>query len=106
MAFSKRATVTVLAASLTVFTTGAFAQEPATSLNCLKMSKQVKDAMAHHAPGPTLDAAAKDQEIGTSYCTKGFYKAGMARYDAALKLMGGSSAASSSTNAAGENSQS
>lgn len=96
MAFSKRATVTVLALSLGIFTTGAFAQEPATSLNCLKMSKQVKEAMAHQTPGPTVDAAAKDEDVGTSYCTKGFYKAGMERYDAALKLMGGSSAASSS----------
>ncbi|HTO42369.1 MAG TPA: hypothetical protein VL026_15460 [Rhizomicrobium sp.] len=96
MAFSKRATVTVLAASLGIFTTGAFAQEPATSLNCLKMSKQVKDAMAHQTPGPAVDAAANEHKVGTTYCTKGFYKAGIARYEAALKLMGGSSTASSS----------
>jgi|GEM_PF-3412718 len=97
MNYIKFATVTLLATSLGTFAATASAQEPATSLNCLKMSHQVKEALARDAQSPAMQAATQEQKIGTELCTKGAYKNGMAHYETALKLIGGGTAADSTS---------
>lgn len=90
---SQIATAIVLAGGIAAADTAA-ASEPATSLNCLKMSKKVKDALYNHPGGSAHDAAEKELKKGTDYCTKGFYKGGIAHFEAALKIIGASGTAS------------
>lgn len=100
MNYIKFATVTLLATGLGTFAVTASAQEPATSLNCLKMSHQVKEALARDAQSPAVQAATQEQKIGTEFCTKGAYKNGIQHFEAALKLIGnGTAASTTSTNA-------
>lgn len=94
MSISKIAAAMLVAGGIAAFGTSATASEPATSLNCLKMSKQVKDALYTHQEGSAHDAAAAELKTGSDYCMKGFYKAGLEHYQAALKIVGGSATAS------------
>jgi hypothetical protein len=94
MSIFKIASAMLVAGGIAAFGTGAAASEPATSLNCLKMSKQVKDALYTHREGAAHDAAEKELKEGSTLCMKGFYKAGMSHYEAALKAIGGSATAS------------
>lgn len=93
MSISKIAAAILVAGGVAAYGTSATASEPATSLNCLKMSKQVKDALYTHQQGAAYDSAVQEQKTATDYCTKGFYKAGMSHYEAALKIIGGSATA-------------
>jgi len=54
----------------------------------------VKDALYNHPSGAAHDAAEQELSKGQSLCVKGFYKAGMDRYEAALKTIGSSATAS------------
>ena len=93
---SKIATAILVAGGVAAFSASASAtaSEPATSLNCLKMSKQVKDALYNHPAGTAHDTAEQELKTGGDYCMKGFYKAGMAHYEAALKAIGSNATAS------------
>ena len=94
MSVSKIASAILIAGGIAAFSTNAMANEPATSLNCLKMSKQVKDALYNHPAGAAHDAAQQELDKGSTLCMKGFYKGGMEHYEAALKAIGGSASAS------------
>ncbi len=93
MSISKIAAAILIVGSVAAYGTSATANEAATSLNCLKMSKQVKDALYTHQQGSAYDSATQEQKTGADYCMKGFYKAGMSHYEAALKIIGGSATA-------------
>jgi hypothetical protein len=94
MSISKIVSAMLVAGGIAAFGTSAVASEPATSLNCLKMSKQVKDALYTHPTGSAHDAAEQELKAGSDLCMKGYYKAGMSHYEAALKAIGGSATAS------------
>jgi hypothetical protein len=94
MSITKIAAAMLVAGGIASFGSSAGASEPATSLTCLKMSKQVKDALRTHQDGPAHDTAAQELKTGGDYCMKGFYKAGIARYEAALKAIGSTASAS------------
>jgi len=94
MSLSKIAAAMLIAGGIAAYGSSAVASEPATSLNCLKMSKQVKDALYNHPTGSAHDAAEQELKQGADYCMKGFYKAGMTHYEAALKAIGASATAS------------
>lgn len=94
MSISKIAAAILIAGGVAAYGTSATANEPATSLNCLKMAKQVKDALYNHPAGAAHDAAEQELNKGQSLCMKGFYKGGMERYEAALKAIGSSATAS------------
>ena len=94
MSIYKIASAILVAGGIAAFGTNAMASEPATSLNCLKMSKQVKDALYTHQSGSAHETAEQELKAGSDLCMKGFYKAGMSHYEAALKAIGGSATAS------------
>ena len=94
MSISKIAAAMLVAGGIAAFGTSAIASEQATSLNCLKMSKQVKDALYNHPAGTAHDTAEQELKTGGDYCMKGYYKAGMAHYEAALKAIGSNATAS------------
>jgi hypothetical protein len=54
----------------------------------------VKDALYTHQTGSAHDAAEQELKAGSDLCMKGYYKAGMSHYEAALKSIGGSATAS------------
>ena len=94
MSISKIAAAILVAGGVAAYgASTAAASEPATSLNCMKMSKQVKDALLTHQQDAAHDSAVQEQKTATDYCTKGFYKAGMSHYEAALKIIGGGATA-------------
>ncbi|HEY4124055.1 MAG TPA: hypothetical protein VGM36_05540 [Rhizomicrobium sp.] len=93
MSISKIAAAMLIAGGVAAYGTSATANEAATSLNCMKMSKQVKDALYSHPQFSAHDAAEQEQKTGADYCMKGFYKAGMTHFEAALKIIGGSATA-------------
>ena len=93
MSISKIAAAILVAGGVAAYGTSATANEAATPLSCMKISKQVKDALATHQQGSAFESATQEQKTGADYCMKGFYKAGMSHYEAALKLIGGSATA-------------
>jgi hypothetical protein len=93
MTIFKIAAAVVIAGGIAAFGTGAAASEPATSINCLKMSKQVKDALYTHQAGAAHDAAERELKTGNDYCMRGYYKGGMEHLQTALKTLGGSATA-------------
>lgn len=93
MTISKIAAAIVVAGGIAAYGTSATASEPATSINCLKMSKQVKDALYTHQGGAAHDTAEQELKTGSDYCMRGYYKGGMEHLQTALKTLGASATA-------------
>jgi hypothetical protein len=94
MSYSKITAALLIAATATLLGVGAYASETPSVSGCLKISKQVKDALETHQQGSTYDAAKAEQKSGNEFCTNGLYKSGIAHYQAALKIVGASASSS------------
>ncbi|MBU6442815.1 MAG: hypothetical protein KGI68_15310 [Alphaproteobacteria bacterium] len=55
--------------------------------SCLTAAKQVRTALDANKTSPNYDAAMSHRNNGLLACNSGFYKMGVAHYDAALKLL-------------------
>jgi hypothetical protein len=94
MSISKIAAAILIAGGVAAASTAASASEAPTSLNCLKMSKQVKDALDSHQTGAAHENAVAEQRAGVEFCSKGLYQIGINHYEAALKIIGANASAS------------
>jgi len=56
--------------------------------DCITMAKQVATALETATPGTATDQAKTEADAGRSYCASRMYKQGVARYSAALQLLG------------------
>ena len=72
----------VLAAS------SSLAQEPANTIGCLHLSKQVASALGSNPQSPNYKAAVDEQSAGRQYCLSGVYTLGIAHYEKALNYLG------------------
>ena len=56
--------------------------------DCLKMDKQVAQALSEAQPSEAKTAAEANATAGRSYCLSSMYKKGVDRYAQALQLLG------------------
>ena len=70
----------------------------ATSGSCIKTADQVRSALKQNQHSQNYDSAEKLQQAGLQFCNAGMYRIGMARYSAALKLLGAGKAAGTTAN--------
>jgi hypothetical protein len=87
MSFNKSIAAITLASSL-LAATGSFAQEPANTIGCLHLSKQVASALEANQQSPNYKAAADEQSAGRQFCLSGVYTLGVAHYEKALNYLG------------------
>ncbi len=64
------------------------AQEPANTIGCLHLSKQVASALQDNQQSPNYKAAADEQSAGRQFCLSGVYTLGVAHYEKALNYLG------------------
>lgn len=87
MSYAKfAAAAIVIAGGLTAFASGAMAGEEATFAGCAKLARQAKNALANQSNAN--EDAQKQLQAAADYCRRGYYKAGVAHYEAALKTLG------------------
>jgi len=87
MSFNKSVAVVVLASSMLTASSG-LAGEPANTIGCLHLSKQVASALEANQRSPNYKAAADEQSAGRTYCQSGVYTLGVAHYEKALSYLG------------------
>jgi hypothetical protein len=87
MSFRKSLTAIALASG-TLAASSSFAQEPANTIGCLHLSKQVASALEANQQSPNYKAAADEQSAGRQYCLSGVFTLGMAHYEKALSYLG------------------
>jgi len=85
-----RKTITVASAALFcsgLALTGAQADDASLS-QCRDLAQQVRTALDGNQQNPNYYDANRAQRSGQDFCAHGFYKTGVANYQAALKLLG------------------
>ena len=87
MSFSKSIAAIALVSS-TLVASSSFAQEPANTIGCLHLSKQVASALQSNQQSPNYKAAADEQSAGRQFCLSGVYTLGVAHYEKALSDLG------------------
>jgi hypothetical protein len=93
MPFTKLFATTLVAASVSVFGAGAYASETPSFSTCLKMARQVSQAIDAHQDSKDIQKAKQQLRAGKGFCANGLYKTGISRYASALKLIGASAGA-------------
>jgi hypothetical protein len=88
MSTSKSIAVIALASGVAFAASGSLAQEPANTVGCLHLSKQVASALEANQQSPNYRAAADEQSAGRTYCLSGVYTLGVAHYEKALNYLG------------------
>ena len=88
MLTKKIAIALTLSAGVALAVTGVAAAEPANTLGCLHMSKQVSTALDANQSSPNYQSARSELYAGKQFCLSGLYSDGMSRYANALKLLG------------------
>jgi len=92
-----RITIASLVAAPTfAFTARANASETPSLSNCLKMERQVKDAIDANQQSASITQAKAEACAGREFCTTGLYKSGITHYASALKLIGADKGAAAS----------
>jgi len=79
-----------LSAGVALAVSGVSAAEPANTLGCLHMSKQVSSALDANQQSANFQTAKSELDAGKQFCMSGLYTEGMARYAHALQLLGAS----------------
>lgn len=87
MRFNKSIAAITLASGV-LAASSSFAQEPANTIGCLHLSKQVSGALESNQQSPNYKAAADEQSAGRQYCLSGVYTLGVAHYEKALGYLG------------------
>jgi hypothetical protein len=85
-----------VAASAFALTATANASETPSLSNCLKMERQVKDAIDANQQSASITQAKAEARAGREFCTTGLYKSGITHYASALKLIGADKGAAAS----------
>ncbi len=80
-----------LSAGIALAVTGVAAAEPANTLGCLHMSKQVSSALDANPQSANYQTAKSELDAGRQFCMSGLYTEGLQRYAHALQLLGASS---------------
>lgn len=62
--------------------------DPADSQSCLRLDRQVGDALSNHADSANHSQAMRERFEGQRACRSGYYETGMHRYAEALQLLG------------------
>ncbi len=87
--FSKKlAAVAFLAAGMSLAAAGMAVAQPANTVGCIHLSKQVSDALDAHASSDNYKAARDEQSVGQRACLDGRYSVGISHYSKALEMLG------------------
>jgi len=88
MRFRKSIATIALATGVALAASNSVAQEPANTVGCLHLSKQVASALEANQQSPNYKAASDEQSAGRTYCQSGVYALGIAHYEKALGYLG------------------
>jgi len=77
-----------LIGGITLSSSGALAQEPASMDGCLHMSKKVSEALTASQNSPGYKTAQDERRNGQAFCAQGFYARGISSYEHALSDLG------------------
>ncbi len=87
--FSKKlAAVAFLTAGVSFAAAGMAIAEPANTVGCLHLSRQVSDALDSHGSSDNFKAARDEQQMGQRACLDGRYSVGISHYAKALEMLG------------------
>lgn len=81
-------TAIAVCVGLTAGLATASAAEAATTMTCLTKAKAVRTALNGNTDTKKDNDAKKQARSGLNYCSHGMFKKGVARYEAALKILG------------------
>jgi hypothetical protein len=88
MRFSKSIATIALATGVALAASNSVAQEPASTIGCLHLSKQVASALEANPQSANYQAARDAQSTGRNFCELHYYAQGIASYEKALNYLG------------------